>query len=97
MTIEYRLRELELGYEELEDRLAELERRGQQQTIKPIHRPAPPPARPRPAVAPSPAPEPRRRAGSTFEALLGGRVLALLGSFAIVLAGAFFFALAVSN
>jgi uncharacterized membrane protein len=103
MTIEYRIRELELGYEELFDRVAELERSTPSTPPTAPAAPAssihPPRAIPRiheqpPAPAP---PRPRRQAGLGFEDLLAGRILALIGAIAVVLAGAFFFALAVSH
>ena len=109
MTTEYRIRELELGHEDLQARLAELERRTAAPRTHTLDRPrvqAPPdpvtkavePREPTPTPAPPPpAPRPPRQSGPSFEALLGGRVLALVGAFAIVLAGAFFFALAVSS
>src|SRR4051812_41955177 len=103
MTTEHRIRELELGYEELSDRLARLER----QTPRPDRPPTPATARPAPvppapsaAFPPAAPPPPQRSRPLTklnFEDLLGGRILALIGGAAIVLAGAFFFALAVSN
>jgi uncharacterized membrane protein len=96
MTTEHRIRELELGQEELWQRLIELERR----RPAPVRKaPAPPPPRPLPepeSAPPAPSPAPRRTSPS-FEDLLGGRILALIGAVAVVLSGAFFFALAVSN
>jgi uncharacterized membrane protein len=100
VTTEYRIQELELGYEELKDRVVELEQRSLARRIPaPAPVPAPIPA-PKP-VAPAPKPPPRREPPKepavNFEDLLGGRIFALIGAVAVVLAGAFFFALAVSN
>src|ERR1044071_2465247 len=96
MITEYRIRELELGYEELAERLALLERQSPGGASEPL--PSPVPVRESPVFEdPPPRAAPRRPATVTFEDLLGGRILALIGAAAIVLAGAFFFALAVSN
>jgi uncharacterized membrane protein len=108
MTAEYRIRELELGYEELSERVALLERQAPEGAPEtpPAPAAAPPPPSPQefapravpPVEAFAPRRAPRRRATTlSFEDLLGGRILALIGAAAIVLAGAFFFALAVSN
>src|SRR5688500_6081584 len=110
MMTEHRIRNLELGYEELYERVARLERTGGAAEQAGSPPPAPPPPAPRaPAPAPpvaasptesrrrTPAPKPRSGAGPGFEDLLGGRILALIGAAAVVLAGAFFFALAISN
>jgi uncharacterized membrane protein len=105
MTTEYRIRELELGYEELFERVAHLEGQGPSRELEPSAAQAtaapstqPAPARPVPQVESFPPPRaPRRQTTRNFEDLLGGRILALIGAAAIVLAGAFFFALAVSN
>jgi uncharacterized membrane protein len=105
MTTEYRIRELELGYEELSERVAhlegqapsrELETSGVPATAAPSAQSAP--ARAVPSAESFPPPRaPRRQTTLNYEDLLGGRILALIGAAAIVLAGAFFFALAVSN
>ena len=100
MTTEYRMQRLELGYEELKDRVVELEQRSlapRVRTRPPEPIPVPRPAAPAPAPAPAPRREPRKQPAVNFEDLLGGRILALIGAVAVVLAGAFFFALAVSN
>jgi uncharacterized membrane protein len=98
VTTEYRIQELELGYEELRDRVVELEQRSMAR-MTPVPTPAPvrsvqPPA-PEPKLVPRE--EVRAQPAVSFEDLLGGRILALIGAVAVVLAGAFFFALAVSN
>ena len=111
MTTEYRIQQLELGYDELRDRVVELEQRSvghdapaRPQDPIPVARPAqqaPAPVRDVRPPAPEPRPrrvrEPRKSPAINFEDLLGGRILALIGAVAVVLAGAFFFALAVSN
>jgi uncharacterized membrane protein len=102
MTTEYRLRELELGYEELSDRVAELERKAHTPPRPArLERPTPPPPPgPRPALrqeAVRPATSGPAKPGPNLEELFGVRILALIGAVAVVLSGAFFFALAISN
>jgi uncharacterized membrane protein len=106
MTTEFRIQQLELGYEELWERVAQLEQQtpAQQRPTPAQQRPTPAP-RPEPAEpigVPTPGDRPagresRRQTGLNFEDLLGGRILALIGAVAVVLSGAFFLALAVSN
>lgn len=110
MTTEYRIQQLELGQEELWQRLTELEQRSptlvrnRVAPSTPASEPKskgaptfrPPGPRPEPTMPPVSSPTPRQ-SGLSFEDLLGGRILALIGALAVVLAGAFFFALAVSN